>query len=95
MKNTNDYNTHLTLTCVATVVGGQDQKFRTRVLDDVLPVDGVSVTQELILIHIHTSIQDFYNRGGDLKRGYIRYHERFWIIDNIWAISPISQYKSY
>jgi len=48
------------LTCVATVVGRNHQKFRTRVLDDVMPVDGVSVAQELVLIHIHASIQDFW-----------------------------------
>lgn len=29
------------------------------VLHDILPVDGVSMAQQLILVHIHTSVQNF------------------------------------
>lgn len=42
----------------AAAVGGHHHRVDSRVLDDVLPVDGVSVTQELVLVDVHASAQD-------------------------------------
>lgn len=42
----------------STAIGGHHQELWARVLDNVLPVDGVSMTQELVLVNIHSPIQD-------------------------------------
>lgn len=42
----------------AAAVGGHHHRVDPLVLDNVLPVDGVSVTQELVLVDVHASAQD-------------------------------------
>lgn len=42
----------------AAAVGRHHHRVDPLVLDNVLPVDGVSVTQELVLVDVHTSAQD-------------------------------------
>lgn len=42
----------------AAAVRGHHHCVDSRVLDDVLPVDGVSVTQEFVLVNVHASTQD-------------------------------------
>lgn len=39
----------------AAAVGGHHDRMNPGVLDDVLPMDGVSVAQELVLVNIHAS----------------------------------------
>ena len=46
------------LTSEAAVIGRHHQQLSLRVLDDVTPVDGVSVAQELVLVHVNTPVQD-------------------------------------
>lgn len=46
-------------------VGGHHHRMGTWVLDNVLPVDRVCVTQELVLVHVHASAQDLCGQ----KRG--------------------------
>lgn len=43
----------------AAAVGWHNQVIRASILHYVLPVDGISMTQEFVLVHIHPSIQDF------------------------------------
>lgn len=46
-------------------VGGHHHRMGTWILDNVLPVDCVCVTQELVLVHIHAPAQDLCGQ----KRG--------------------------
>lgn len=45
------------LTC-DTAVAGHKQRVDPWVFDNVLPMDGVGVTQELVVVNVHTSTQD-------------------------------------
>lgn len=45
------------LTSVVAVVGRNHQQLRLGVLDNVEPVDGVSVAQELVLVHVDAAAQ--------------------------------------
>lgn len=45
----------MVLTCVA-AVGWHHQVIRTSVLHDILPVDGVCVAEQLILVYVHASV---------------------------------------
>lgn len=49
---------HLNALTGTAAVRGHYHRVDPRVLDDVLPVDGVSVTQELVLVNVHASTQD-------------------------------------
>lgn len=42
-----------------TAVGRHHQVIRTRVLHDVLPMDGVGMAKQLVLVHVHTPMQNF------------------------------------
>lgn len=41
-------------------IGRHNQVISPGVLHNVLPVDGISMTQELVLVHVHPSIQNFW-----------------------------------
>lgn len=55
------------LTC-DTAVGGHHHGV-ARVLHDVLPVDGVGVAEELVLVHVHPSAEDLWWDEKGKKRG--------------------------
>lgn len=46
------------LTPEVAVVGRHDQQLGVGVLDDVPPVDGVGVAQELVLVDVNSPVQD-------------------------------------
>lgn len=60
------------LTSKVAVVGRHHQQLGVLVLDDVLPVDGVSVAQQLVLVDVNSPVQDLCDGGEDEKRWWRR-----------------------
>lgn len=55
----------------AAAVGGHHHCVDPLVLDNVLPVDGVSVTQELVLVDVHASAQDLCGEREKDRRVFL------------------------
>lgn len=65
-------HTSAKLTSEVAIVGRHHQQLGVLVLDDVLPVDGVGVAQQLVLVDVNSPIQDLYNGGEEEKRWWSR-----------------------
>lgn len=55
------------LTSRVTAVGRYHQEFRKGVFDDVLPVDGVGMAQEFVLVHQDATVQYFCRGRKNIK----------------------------
>lgn len=61
------------LTSEVAVVGRHHQQLRLGVLDDVTPVDGVGVAQELVLVNVDAPVEDLWEEKPKKKRGRNEY----------------------
>lgn len=66
------------LTSKVAVVGRHHQQLGVLVLDDVLPVDGVGVAQQLVLVDVNSPVQDLCDGGEEEKRWWRRGEEEKW-----------------
>lgn len=77
------------LTC-DTAVGGHHQRMDPWVFDNVLPMDCVCMTQELVLVNIHTSTQDLC----DKKRKHTIWSVSLYLIWHTTDVPRHSMFKS-